>query len=114
MTTTEQQVLIDNLDAISDQCKAVLNRLKSKNDLEEFDELVLNLQELVVKRQNLLNVLIADYSFTQRDYLEHQLELTLSLEVKAKLVMNSLHSEIHLGKKNQRQLDVYKSIDSDR
>jgi hypothetical protein len=29
-------------------------------------------------------------------------------------VLNSLHSEIHLGKKNQRQVNVYKSIDSDR
>ncbi|ABI71029.1 hypothetical protein [Shewanella frigidimarina] len=114
MTTTEQQVLIDDLDATSEQCKTVLNRLKNKNDIEEFDELVLNLQELVTKRQNLLNVLIADDSFVQRDYLERQLELTLSLEVKAKLVLNSLHSEIHLGKKNQRQVNVYKSIDSDR
>jgi hypothetical protein len=114
MTTTEQQVLIDDLDANSEQCKTVLNRLKNKNDIEEFDELVLNLQELVTKRQKLLNVLIADDSFVQRDYLERQLELTLSLEVKAKLVLNSLHSEIHLGKKNQRQVNVYKSIDSDR
>ncbi|WP_350999823.1 flagella biosynthesis chaperone for FliD, FliT [Shewanella sp. TB7-MNA-CIBAN-0143] len=114
MTTTEQQVLIDDLDATGEQCKTVLNRLKSKNDIEEFDELVLNLQELVTKRQNLLNALIADDSFVQRDYLQRQLELTLSLEVKAKLVLNSLHSEIHLGKKNQRQVNVYKSIDSDR
>jgi hypothetical protein len=114
MTTTEQQVLIDDLDATSEQCKTVLNGLKNKNDIEEFDELVLNLQELVTKRQKLLNVLIADDSFVQRDYLERQLELTLSLEVKAKLVLNSLHSEIHLGKKNQRQVNVYKSIDSDR
>tara|TARA_R110002167_G_scaffold19692_1_gene72325 strand:+ start:2444 stop:2788 length:345 start_codon:yes stop_codon:yes gene_type:complete len=114
MTTTEQQVLIDDLDATGEQCKAVLNRLKSKNNIEEFDELVLNLQELVTKRQKLLNVLITDDSFVQRDYLQRQLELTLSLEVKAKLVLNSLHSEIHLGKKNQRQVNVYKSIDSDR
>ncbi|WP_392342230.1 flagella biosynthesis chaperone for FliD, FliT [uncultured Shewanella sp.] len=114
MTTTEQQVLIDDLDATSEKCKTVLNRLKNKNDIEEFDELVLNLQELVTKRQKLLNILIADDSFVQRDYLERQLELTLSLEVKAKLVLNSLHSEIHLGKKNQRQVNVYKSIDSDR
>ncbi|RPA30848.1 flagella biosynthesis chaperone for FliD, FliT [Shewanella frigidimarina] len=114
MTTTEQQALIDDLDATSEKCKTVLNRLKNKNDIEEFDELVLNLQELVTKRQKLLNVLIADDSFVQRGYLERQLELTLSLEVKAKLVLNSLHSEIHLGKKNQRQVNVYKSIDSDR
>jgi hypothetical protein len=114
MSTTEQQALIDDLDATSEKCKTVLNRLKNKNDIEEFDELVLNLQELVTKRQKLLNVLIADDSFVQRDYLERQLELTLSLEVKAKLVLNSLHSEIHLGKKNQRQVNVYKSIDSDR
>ncbi|RPA62842.1 flagella biosynthesis chaperone for FliD, FliT [Shewanella frigidimarina] len=112
--TTEQHVLIDDLDATNEQCKTVLNCLKSKKDIEEFDEVVLNLQELVTKRQNLLNVLIADDSFVQRDYLERQLELTLSLEVKAKLVLNSLHSEIHLGKKNQRQVNVYKSIDSDR
>jgi|TARA_R110001592_G_scaffold234737_1_gene492493 hypothetical protein len=114
MSTTEQQALIDDLDATGEQCKAVLNRLKNKNDIEEFDELVLNLQELVTKRQKLLNVLITDDSFVQRDYLQRQLELTLSLEVKAKLVLNSLHSEIHLGKKNQRQVNVYKSIDSDR
>lgn len=114
MTTTEQKVLIDDLDTTSEQCKTVLNHLKNKNDIEEFDELVLKLQELIAKRQNLLDALITDYSFTQRGYLERQLELTLSLEVKAKLVLNSLHSEIHLGKKNQRQVNVYKSIDSDR
>jgi hypothetical protein len=114
MTTTEQQVLIDDLNVTSEHCKTVLNHLKSKNDTEEFDELVLNLHGLVAKRQNLLNILIADDSFVQRDYLERQLELTLSLEVKAKLVLKNLHSEIHLGKKNQRQVNVYKSIDSDR
>ncbi|MGX9461074.1 flagella biosynthesis chaperone for FliD, FliT [Shewanella sp. A14] len=114
MATTDQQALIDSLDTTSEQCRIVLDSLKTKKEIEEFDQLVLDLQELVVKRQNLLNVLIADDSFMQRDYLERQLELTLSLEVKAKLVMKSLHSEIHLGKKNQRQLNVYKSIDSDR
>lgn len=114
MMTTEQQVLIDDLDAANQKCKTVLNCLKSKNDIEEFEQLVLNLQELVVKRQSLLDVLIADDSFVQRDYLQRQLELALSLEVKAKLVLNNLHSEIHLGKKNQRQVNVYKSIDSDR
>ncbi|WP_137226475.1 flagella biosynthesis chaperone for FliD, FliT [Shewanella sp. MEBiC00475] len=114
MTTTAQKMLIDDLDATSEQCRTVLDSLKSKNETEEFDKLVLDLQELVTKRQNLLDVLIADDSFVQKDYLQRQLELTLSLEVKAKLVMKSLHAEIHLGKKNQRQVNVYKSIDSDR
>jgi hypothetical protein len=114
MATAEQQMLIDDLDTTSEQCKAVLNCLKNDKNIEEFEQLVLDLQALIAKRQNLLNVLIADDSFVQRDYLERQLELTLILEVKAKLVMNSLHAEIHLGKKNQRQVNVYKSIDSDR
>jgi len=114
MKTAQQQVLMDDLDTSNQECLEALNYLKNKDNSEKLEELVSNLQDLMSKRQKSLSALIADDSFTQRDYLERQLELTLSFKVKAKLVMKGLQSDLNLGKQNQRQLNVYKSIDSDR
>ncbi|MGI2259495.1 flagella biosynthesis chaperone for FliD, FliT [Shewanella sp. GXUN23E] len=78
------------------------------------DMLVSDLQELVNKRQLLLDELLADDSFTDRQYLQQQLELTRSFARDGAELRAHRQSLLCLGSKSKRQVNVYKAIDADR
>ncbi len=81
---------------------------------DKGDELVSELQGLLSQRQKLLELLVADNEFDDRAYLEEQLQLTLKYKIQASKVMRHRQDLLHNGKKSQRQINVYKTIDSNR
>ncbi|QLE86159.1 hypothetical protein FLM48_14420 [Shewanella sp. Scap07] len=81
---------------------------------EATDKLVSDLQELIAKRQLLLDGLLLAPKDEDREQLELQLKLTRGFEVQAKAVLQHRQELLHIGRKSKRQLNVYKSIDSNR
>lgn len=78
------------------------------------DKLVSDLQDLLGQRQKLLELLVTDNEFGDRVYLEQQLTLTQTYKLQASKVMRHRQNLLHSGKKSQRQINVYKTIDSNR
>ncbi|MCE9781031.1 hypothetical protein [Shewanella algae] len=79
---------------------------------EKTDELVSNLQELVSRRQTLLQTLIEEVQ--SPELLEEQLELTATFEQYAKAIRQQRQELLALRSQNKRQVNVYKSIDANR
>ncbi|EKT4485873.1 MULTISPECIES: hypothetical protein [Shewanella] len=79
---------------------------------EKTDELVSNLQELVSRRQTLLQTLIEEVQ--SPELLEEQLELTATFEQHAKAIRQQRQELLALRSQNKRQVNVYKSIDANR
>ncbi|MEL4427455.1 hypothetical protein AAEH84_16880 [Shewanella indica] len=79
---------------------------------ERTDELVSNLQELVNRRQILLQALIAQVQ--DPVLLEEQLQLTATFEQDAKAVRQQRQELLALRSQNKRQVNVYRSIDANR
>ncbi|MGL5048584.1 MAG: flagella biosynthesis chaperone for FliD, FliT [Shewanella sp.] len=103
------------LDELNVLLSAILNNLTQLPAEEpESDDLVSNLQVLIVERQLLLDVLVADANMTDVEYLQRQLGLTKEFTIKANHIMADRQALLHAGSKNNRQISVYKTIDSDR
>ncbi|WP_108947161.1 hypothetical protein [Shewanella halifaxensis] len=81
---------------------------------ESTDELVLYLQDLIRKRQILLDGIFANATAADATELSDQIELTHSFEAKALVLKEHRQSLLHAGRKSKRQLNLYKSIDSNR
>ncbi|MGI2853471.1 flagella biosynthesis chaperone for FliD, FliT [Shewanella algae] len=79
---------------------------------ERTDELVSNLQELVDRRQTLLQTLIAQVQ--DPNVLKEQLELTAVFEQHAKTIRQQRQDLLALRSQNKRQVNVYKTIDANR
>lgn len=94
--------------------KSVLETLTELENIpaedETADELVLNLQMLVERRQLLLDELLTSPKDEDRPVLESQLALTQQFELQAKRVLLHRQELLHLGRKSKRQINVYKSI----
>tara|TARA_R110002033_G_scaffold166514_1_gene205196 strand:+ start:2340 stop:2654 length:315 start_codon:yes stop_codon:yes gene_type:complete len=87
---------------------------KAKPEDDFLPDVVLELQSLVETRQSLLNALVADSSFTDRDILEQQYDLTQTLIKKSQKIMDFRQALLQAGNTTKRQINVYKAIDSNR
>ncbi|ASF13627.1 flagella biosynthesis chaperone for FliD, FliT [Shewanella sp. FDAARGOS_354] len=103
---------LDELNTALGQLLSQLTRIPA--EYPQTDELVSNLQVLVGERQLLLNVLVADASMTDADYLQCQLDLTKEFTIKANHIMADRQALLHAGSKNKRKISVYETIDSNR
>ncbi|RTR32583.1 flagella biosynthesis chaperone for FliD, FliT [Shewanella atlantica] len=103
------------LNKVNEALSSSLLQLDEINvDDDSGDELVSNLQDLLSQRQKLLELLVLDSQFVDRDYLELQLKLTQKYTVQANKVMRHRQNLLHNGKVSQRQINVYKTIGSNR
>jgi|OM-RGC.v1.029601769 hypothetical protein len=106
---------LNELNELNITLSDTLNQLtRIPAEYPQTDELVSNLQVLVGERQLLLNVLVADASMTDADYLQCQLDLTKEFTIKANHIMADRQALLHAGSKNKRQISVYETIDSNR
>lgn len=106
---------MQQLDELNTQLIALLEELiHIPAENEETDELVLNLQDVVGQRQIILDTLLADTTMTDTDYLQQQFKLTQEFTAKATIVMAQRQALLHAGSQNKRQINVYKTIDSNR
>ena len=106
---------MESLDKLNQEINKVMHQLQQMPaEQDEADELVSNLLDLVGKRQLLLDEVLASPCEEDRALLESQLELTTSFTMQAVSLLKHRQELLHLGRKSQRQLNVYKSIDSDR
>jgi hypothetical protein len=83
-------------------------------DDESISELVLDLQDLIQRRQCFLDALIADPLFVDREILEQQFDITQTLLKQSNRILSFQQSLIQIGNKSKRQINVYKAIDSNR
>lgn len=105
------QSLVDLNNSVS-ELLVILNKTPVED--ESTDKLVLNLLELVGKRQLLLASIFETVCDEDAPELRHQLVLTQEFEAKAKIIQAARQSLLYAGRKSQRQLNVYTAIDTNR
>jgi hypothetical protein len=106
---------VDKLDELNSALSEVLHQLDAvpaENDDSEL--LVSNLQELVSQRQILLDEIITNEVITDRVYFEQQWQLTQTYLNEVKKAMLHRRDLLVLGQKSNRQINVYKNVDSNR
>ncbi|PKH33202.1 flagella biosynthesis chaperone for FliD, FliT [Shewanella sp. ALD9] len=87
---------------------------KSKPEDEFLSDLVSELLILIETRQGLINALVADTNFTDRELLEQQYDLTQTLIKQSQKIMDFRQTLLQAGNTTKRQINVYKAIDSNR
>jgi hypothetical protein len=106
---------VNKLDELNSALSEVLHQLDTvpaEDDASEY--LVSNLQEFVSQRQILLDEIIIKEVVTDRVYLEQQWQLTQTYLSEVKKAMLHRRDLLVLGQKNNRQINVYKNVDSNR
>ncbi|QUN06849.1 flagella biosynthesis chaperone for FliD, FliT [Shewanella yunxiaonensis] len=81
-------------------------------DDEKTEILVSNLQGMVSRRQNLLSMYLNEIK--DKQLLNEQLLLSKKFEDTAKKIQQERQDLLSVLKKGKRQLNVYKSVDSNR
>ncbi|WP_028765218.1 hypothetical protein [Shewanella colwelliana] len=106
---------MSSLDRLNHEITKVIQHLQEvpAEDIES-DELVSNLLDLVAQRQLLLDDVLKEPKDEDKSFLEAQLVLTNQFTKEAISLLKHRQELLHLGRKSQRQLNVYKSIDSNR
>ncbi|WP_144209966.1 hypothetical protein [Shewanella donghaensis] len=104
--------MLENINQRVDDTLNELENLPSED--EKSDELVLKLQELVQKRQILLDDFKDDNIEVVRTVLNEQLLITQAFEKRASKVLSHIQSLLNLRKKNQRQINLYQSVDANK
>ncbi|MCS6191564.1 flagella biosynthesis chaperone for FliD, FliT [Shewanella baltica] len=109
------QNVVSTLDSLNEQMNEIIRQVTTLSiDNENIDFLVLKLQEFVGQRQLLLEALVADEQFVDRDYLQLQFSLTQACTEKANIFLLDRQALLHAGSNSQRHINVYKSIDANR
>ncbi|MCW3173594.1 flagella biosynthesis chaperone for FliD, FliT [Shewanella subflava] len=92
--------------------------LKNMQDISPEDnaveKLVSELHLNIEMRQSLLQALLADEQYSDRDFLEKQFDLTQTLIKQSNKVMQQRQALLQKENSNKRQINIYKSIDSNR
>ena len=104
--------MLDNINQLVDETLTKLEHLPAED--ENSDNLVLELQELVQKRQILLDDIQAEDTESVRAILNEQLLVTQAFHERANKVLKHIQSLLNLRKKNQRQINIYQSVDANK
>jgi hypothetical protein len=92
----------------------ILNIQNLTPDSDEVDKLVSDLQVDIETRRELLEGLLKDESFVDRDFLVEQFDFTQSLIKQSNKVMQVRQALLKQDNTSKRQINIYKSIDSNR
>lgn len=92
----------------------ILNVQNLTPDSDEVDKLVSDLQVDIETRRELLEGLLKDESFVDRDFLVEQFDFTQSLIKQSNKVMQVRQALLKQDNTSKRQINIYKSIDSNR
>lgn len=103
------------LDELNQDIAVLLANLKQiPAEHESTDKLVLTLLELVSKRQLILGDLLRNDATLSAEFLRQQFDLTQQFGSLANEIMTERQVLLVVGNKNKRQINVYKTIDSNR
>ncbi|UJF21308.1 flagella biosynthesis chaperone for FliD, FliT [Shewanella sp. OMA3-2] len=106
---------ISDIESINSKLMLLLSNIqKSSPEDESVDKLVSDLQVSVETRQALLQGLLADKQYADREFLEQQFDFTQTLIKQSNKVMHERQALLQKGNSNKRQINIYKSIDSNR
>jgi hypothetical protein len=109
------QSLVLALDLLNEQLSEILSVVANSSfDNQNTEVLVSKLLSFVSRRQLLLEALIADKQFVDRDYLQLQLSLTQTYKENASVIRQSSQILLQAGSNSQRNINVYKKIDANR
>jgi len=92
----------------------ILNIQNLSPDDEAVDKLVSDLQVDIETRRELLQSLVEDKSFIDRDFLVEQFDFTQTLIKQSNKVMQIRQALLKQDSTSKRQINIYKSIDSNR
>ena len=95
-----------------EQTLQTLENTPSEN--EQSDELVSNLQELTVERQILLDSIDETDVELAKKTLQEQIVISEGFELRARNVLKHIQALLQARKKNQRQINIYQSVDSNK
>ncbi|QYK03964.1 hypothetical protein [Shewanella zhangzhouensis] len=87
---------------------------KTTAEDESADDLVSQLQEMILKRQFLLQKMEAGQEGIDRYFLNKELRLSQEFLAKAMTLRDHRQQLLHAGSKSKRQLNVYRTIDANR
>ncbi|ABM00509.1 hypothetical protein SHAM105786_14045 [Shewanella amazonensis] len=87
---------------------------KTTAEDESADDLVSQLQEMILKRQFLLQKTEAGQEDEDRYFLNKELRLSQEFLAKATALRDHRQQLLHAGSKSKRQLNVYRTIDANR
>ncbi|WP_258404998.1 hypothetical protein [Shewanella psychrotolerans] len=115
MSIDRGETKLQSLDSLNQKIADAIEHLQKVPAEElEADELVSNLLDLVTRRQLLLDDALKSPKDEDKSFLETQLALTNQFTQAAVSLLKHRQELLHMGNKSQRQLNVYKSIDSNR
>ncbi|MBV7314786.1 flagella biosynthesis chaperone for FliD, FliT [Shewanella sp. NIFS-20-20] len=90
------------------QVASILQTLRNiPAEEQNTDDLVSKLQELIERRQKILNVLLADETLVEASFWQAQLQLTQEFSQEALLVRGQRQSLLHAGSQRKRQINMY-------
>lgn len=92
----------------------LLNLKETPAENELTDVLVSNLQDLVSERQILVDNLLKEDVTLDEKFLLQQFELTNQFSLLVREIMTERQNLLVLASKNQRQINVYQTIDANR
>ncbi len=95
-----------------EQTLQILENTPSEN--EQSDELVSILQELTVERQILLDSIDETDVELAKKTLQEQIVISEGFELRARNVLKHIQALLQARKKNQRQINIYQSVDSNK
>jgi hypothetical protein len=108
-------VNIEDIKRLNLSILACMEKIEQTDPEDELiTELVSQLHNLVGERQSILEILISDPLFFDRDILAQQFDMTQTLIKQSTRILDFRQYLLQVGNKSKRQINVYKAIDSNR
>ena len=107
--------LINKIENVNNNLLLLLSNIQNSAPMDDgVDELVSDLQLNISQRQQYLNSLLEDKTYSDAEFLKQQYGFTQVLIDKSNQVLQGRQSLLLKEKTNKRQINIYKSIDSNR